>query len=116
MEKINIVSAKDCEVSYYKGSGAGGQARNKVSSACQIKHVASGAIGRCSDSRSQLENKKRAFLRLTETPKFKFWLNKRLYELQHEETMEEAVARQMAPENLVVEMLGDDGKWVEYKE
>lgn len=87
-QKITILTAKDCDISAYCGSGAGGQARNKVHSAIQIIHRESGAIGRCSESRSQLENKKKAFVRMTETPKFKFWLNKKLYEIQQGETME----------------------------
>lgn len=110
--RIRLVSAKDCDVSSYCGSGAGGQARNKVHSAIQIIHRESGAIGRSSESRSQLENKCTAFIRLTKTPKFKLWLNKKLYEIRHQETIEEAVDRQIAGANVRTEMMRD-GKWVE---
>lgn len=114
-QKITLVTAKDCEFSAYCGSGAGGQARNKVASAMMCKHTESGAIGRCSESRSQLENKRMAFRRMAESPKFKFWVNKKLYELDHKETIEETVEKMMAPENLVIEVL-KDGKWVKENE
>lgn len=109
--KIKLVTAKDCEFSTYCGSGAGGQARNKVHSAVMCRHPASGAIGRCSESRSQLENKQMAFRRMAETPKFKVWVNRRLYEIQQGETMEHSVEKMMAPENLLIEVKRD-GKWV----
>ena len=114
-QKIRILSAKDCDVSSYCGSGAGGQARNKVHSAIQICHRESGAIGRCSESRSQLENKKEAFHRMMATPKFKVWLNKKLYEIKNNESMEEAVDKQLAPENIQTE-IKVDGKWTIVKD
>ncbi len=109
--KITLVSAKDCDISYFKGSGNGGQNKQKTSSGCQIIHRESSAIGRCSETRSQFDNKKTAFIRLTETPKFKFWLNKKLYELQNQETIEETVEKMMRSDNLLVEVL-KDGKWI----
>lgn len=112
MEKISICGPKDFDVSYFCGSGPGGQARNKVASGVQIIHRETGAIGRASDSRSQADNKKNAFLRLTQTPKFKFWLTAKLYEIKQQETLEETVARDARPENLKFEIL-QDGKWVE---
>lgn len=110
-KKITLVTAKDCEFTAYCGSGAGGQARNKVHSAMMCKHLVSGAIGRCSESRSQLENKRTAFRRMAETPKFRVWLNRRLYEIQQGETMERTVEKMMAPENLLVEVKNAEGGW-----
>ena len=115
-QKITIATAKDFDVSYSVGSGNGGQAKQKCHSRVTIKHKESGAIAYSSESRSQSDNKKSAFIKLTKTPKFKFWLNKKLYELQNKETIEEAVERQMAPENLIIETLDENGKWIEYKE
>lgn len=111
-EKVSIASAKDFEVSYFCGSGPGGQARNKVASGVQIKHKESGAIGRASDSRSQFDNRCSAFERLAKTPQFKFWAAKVIYELQQHETMEETVEREMQEENLRVEVQDGNGKWV----
>ena len=57
------VTANDCEWSYTKGSGAGGQKRNKTSSAVHCKHIASGATGYSENTRSQRQNKESAFKR-----------------------------------------------------
>jgi len=114
-EKITILTKKDCDISYFIGSGAGGQNRQKNHTGVQIQHRESGATGRCSESRSREQNKKQAFLNLTKTPKFKVWLNKKLYEIQQNETIEETVEKQMKAENLVVEMK-KDGKWIPYEE
>lgn len=110
-ERVNIASPKDFDVSYFCGSGAGGQARNKVASGVQIIHRETGAIGRASDSRSQADNKAAAFRRLLATPKMKFWIAAKIYEVRQNETLEETVGKMMAPENLKVEVL-QDGKWV----
>lgn len=49
----------DSEIEWYatRGSGAGGQARNKTSNAVQMKHIESGVSVRVETSRSQWENR-----------------------------------------------------------
>lgn len=113
MKKISICTAKDFDVSYYCGSGPGGQARNKVASGVQIIHRETGAIGRASDSRSQADNKKNAFARLLATPRMKFFIAAKLYEIQQNETMEETVLREARDENLKFEVKDETGKWTE---
>jgi protein subunit release factor B len=110
-EKINILSAKDLEISYFIGSGAGGQNRQKNATGVQIIHKESGAIGRCSESRSQAQNKKQAFLNLVETPKMKIWLNKKMYEIRNDETLEQFVDNWMDEKNLKIEVKNEEGKW-----
>ena len=112
-ERITIATKKDFDVSYFCGSGAGGQARNKVASGVQIIHRETGAIGRASDSRSQADNKKKAFERLMETPKMKFWLARELYAIQQKETLEETVEKEMVDKNLKYEIKNAEGKWEE---
>lgn len=112
-ERINLANEKDFDVSYFCGSGAGGQARNKVASGVQIIHRETGAIGRASDSRSQAENKQAAFKRLLATPKMKFWLARRLYEVRQGESLEETIKRETGPENLRHEILNAKGQWEE---
>lgn len=90
-QRVSIATAKDFDVSYFCGSGAGGQARNKVASGVQIIHRETGAIGRASDSRSQADNKTAAFKRLLETPRMKFWIASKLYEVKQGERLEETV-------------------------
>ncbi len=112
-ERVSLATAKDFDVSYFCGSGAGGQARNKVASGVQIIHRETGAIGRASDSRSQADNKTAAFKRLLETPKMKFWIARKLYEVKQGEKLEETIARDTAPESLKFEIKDAKGQWEE---
>lgn len=112
-QKITIATRKDFDVSYYCGSGPGGQARNKSATGVQIIHRETGAIGRAHDSRSQEQNRKHAFERLLKTPQMKFWLAKKKYEVQQQESMEETVARETRDENCRFEIQDEKGRWLE---
>ena len=114
-EKVKLVSKRDLDFSYFCGSGAGGQARNKVHSGCQIMHRESGAIGRASDSRSLEKNKHSAFKRLVESPKMKFWMAKKIYEVRQGETLEKMVEDSMKNDNLKFEIKNATGQWEEAK-
>lgn len=110
-ERITILSLRDIEVSYFCGSGKGGQARNKVASGVMMRHAESGAIGRASDSRSQDQNKRAAWERLVKTPQMKFWLAKKVFEIRQGETLEQSVENDMRPENLKIEVRNENGQW-----
>lgn len=112
-ERVTILHPKDLDVSYYCGSGPGGQARNKVASGVQIIHRETGAIGRASDSRSQADNKRNAFLRLLATPKMKFWIAAKVYEVRQRETLEQTIERETQCNNLKFEIKNAEGKWEE---
>ncbi len=53
-----------CEVDTYRASGPGGQKRNKTSSAVRLRHPPTGLLVIAEESRSQHENKAKAFDRL----------------------------------------------------
>lgn len=72
-ELLFSVTAKDCEWSYTKGTGAGGQKRNKTSSAVHCIHKPSGAHGYSEASRSQHDNKRDAFVKMAESNEFRSW-------------------------------------------
>ena len=72
-ELVFSVTAKDCEWSYARGSGKGGQKRNKTSSAVRCVHTESGAVGQSDDTRSQHRNKRIAFRRMAQTKEFTVW-------------------------------------------
>ncbi len=62
--------ARECELDRFRGSGPGGQKRNKTESAVRLRHLATGLVGQASDSRSQSLNRERALRRLRESAAF----------------------------------------------
>jgi len=68
------ITAKDCKFKPYKGSGGGGQRRNKVETAMKCIHEPSGAIGKCEDHATQKPNKRKAFERMANSKEFQVWL------------------------------------------
>ncbi len=54
----------ECEVKRTRGSGPGGQHRNKVETAIVVEHLATGLRGEASERRSQEQNRRQAIFRL----------------------------------------------------
>lgn len=54
----------ECRIEFFKGSGPGGQHRNKVETAVRITHSPTGIVGEASERRSQSENRAAAWNRL----------------------------------------------------
>jgi hypothetical protein len=106
------VTANDCDWSYTRGTGPGGQKRNKTSSKVRCTHRASGAVGESDETRSQHDNKRLAFRKMAETKEFKTWHKietaKRLGNLI---SIEDNVKTAMRESNLRIEGRVD-GKWV----
>jgi protein subunit release factor B len=110
---IFSVTAKDCKFKATKGSGPGGQHRNKTSSAIYCFHEPSGAVGYACDERSQHRNKKIAFGRMARSKKFKDWLRLEVSRVTGErDLIEKKVDVQMKSENLKVEFVDENGRWV----
>lgn len=104
-------SRGDFTVQPFKGSGKGGQKRNKTMSACRISHPASGAVAECQEERSYEQNKKKAFKRLCGSDKFKQWHKIEVARtLGHLANIDEAVNAEM--KHIKIEVF-HDGKWEE---
>jgi hypothetical protein len=109
-KKLFSVTLDDCEIQTFTAGGPGGQHQNTSNTAVRIVHRASGAVGTSRTERSQLQNKKAAFRRMTEHPRFKVWLNREIFRLDGKPSPEEQAEKDMAPENLRVEVKCK-GKW-----
>lgn len=67
MKKRTLVrswSKKDFRIDFFRGSGAGGQHRNKRDTACRITDIETGLSSESQEQRSKEQNKKVAFQKL----------------------------------------------------
>jgi len=102
------VTKKDLEISYFSGSGAGGQHRNKSKNCVRIKHSDSRVVVIGTEQRSRAQNKKTAFKRLVNHVDFKNWLKFTSLKKSHnwkeiEKEINAWVDEQMKEENLKIE-------------
>lgn len=108
------VTASDCEFKYTKGSGAGGQKRNKTSNAVYCIHRPSGAQGYSEATRSQRSNKEDAFAKMAQSKEFKKWHKVEVARRTGEQQkLEEYVQREMKKVKVEVR---DSGKWVDERD
>ena len=100
------LTKKDFNVTYYSGTGAGGQHRNKHQNCVRLKHIETGITTTGADTKSLIQNKKNAFRRLVNNPKFKKWLKIRSSsEYLTQIDIETKVNELMQEENLKIEYL-----------
>jgi len=112
-ELLFSVTKKDLEIQTFRCGGHGGQKVNKTSSGVRIIHKESGAVGESRTERSQYQNKKIAFIRLTKSQKFKLWIQKKVFEVTYDQRkIERKVDEDMKSENLKVEVKHDN-IWIE---
>ena len=103
------VSIHDCEVQTFRAGGPGGQNQNKRDTGVRVIHHPSNARGESREERSQMQNKRTAFIRMVDTKEFKLWIKKATGQ---DAVVEAAVERAMAPHNIKTEVK-QNGKWVE---
>lgn len=114
-ELLFSVTAADCDWDYMRGTGPGGQKRNKTESKVRCTHRASGAVGESDETRFQPQNRKKAFLKMAESNTFKAWHKIETARLMGDKiSIEEKVDRAMSDKNLKLEIKAD-GKWVPVK-
>jgi len=59
------LNKNDLKIEYTRGTGAGGQHKNKTETCCEITHIPTGLKERCQDSRSKSTNYETALKRLS---------------------------------------------------
>ncbi len=62
----NNIRKADLRIDFYRGSGPGGQHRNKRDTACRITHKETGISACAEDCKSQHKNRSKAFRKLAE--------------------------------------------------
>lgn len=85
-QHILSVTIHDCETQTFRAGGKGGQNQNKRDTGVRVIHHPSGARGEARDERSQKQNKRRAFLRMTQTKKFRVWLRRMTGQIQMQDS------------------------------
>ena len=104
-EKLLTLTKKDFRVDTYRGSGPGGQHRNKTDSCVRITHTASGISASCCSHRRQAKNKREAFVKLAKDKQF-------LAHIKAQATgVAQAVDEAMQEHNILTEVWDND-KWI----
>lgn len=111
-ELLFSVTRKDLDITWFSGTGNGGQYRNKHQNCCRIIHRDSGAMGTGQSQRDRNSNLKEALNNLANDNKFKAWIKVKTAEVTGVKTqIEEAVDKAMNKKNIRVEVKEDD-KWI----
>jgi protein subunit release factor B len=110
-ELLFSVTLDDCQVDTFRSGGKGGQNVNKRDTGVRVTHRASGAVGKATDERSQIQNKRLAFKRMTQTSTFQKWV--RMTTGQQGALYVAQVERELWPDRLKVEVKDEDGRWTD---
>lgn len=119
--KLLTLTKDDFEFQPFRGTGNGGQNKNKVETCMRITHRPSNTTTTACVHRTQLENKKLAFEKLCKDKKFLTWLRieslRRNQLIPSQEDLEKIVDDMMKPSNLKIEMYDEKlKKYIEIKE
>ena len=112
-ELLFRVTKADFDETHIRGSGPGGQHRNKTSTGVRLKHRASGAVGEATDSKSQDANRRAAFRRLRDTAEWTRWFRDMVLATQGRPTAAERLRDAMQPENIRTQVLDSKQRWVD---
>jgi protein subunit release factor A len=83
-QKVFTLTKKHFRIDTFRAGGKGGQNQNKRDTGVRITHIETGMSSECREERSQEQNKRKAFRRLAESPKFQKWCRMRASEIIHD--------------------------------
>jgi protein subunit release factor B len=105
MQKLFTITPADLREERYRGSGAGGQNRNKRDTGIRFTHEPSGAVGESEAQRSQVQNRREALRKLSVHPKFTAWARAQAAAIvEGHRSLDEKVDKMMEPSHLRVEV------------
>lgn len=110
-EPLFSVTKKDLEISYFSGSGGGGQHRNKHKNCVRIRHVESGVMTTGQDTKHRDQNLKDAFRKLCNHPMFKNWIRWQANHIEKKKTIDQIVEEQM--QDVKIEYYNSETGWTE---
>lgn len=109
------VTKKDFEVTWFSGSGGGGQHRNKHKNCCRLKHIDTGIIKVGTKHKERSSNQKDALTAMSKDAKFKAYCESKLREIEKGITIEQEIDEMMKPENLLIQCKDENDNWVKYE-
>lgn len=100
-----VITANDCRRDTFRCGGHGGQNVQKRDTGVRFTHAESGAVGECTEHRTQLQNEKVAWRKMASHPKFQLWCKMQLAaKEQGFRDMERKVDSMLMEKNLKVEL------------
>lgn len=112
-ELLFKITRDDFDEFHIRGSGPGGQHRNKTATGVRLVHRDSGAVGVATDDKSQNRNRIEAWKRLRQTPTFIKWFDERCRTAMQQPSLASLVDKAMAEDNIITEVKDDNGRWSE---
>lgn len=100
-ERLLHLTKADFKIDTFRAGGKGGQSQNTTDSGVRITHIESGVSAESREERSQKQNKKVAFVRLTKKPAFLRWVYAQI-----------RIVDAMREENIITQVYIDD-EWIE---
>jgi protein subunit release factor B len=101
---------KDCKIQHFCTGGPGGSNQNKKMMGARVIHEESGAVGECREHRTQKDNTREAFVRMSKTKKYQDWAKVKAAKILGQSSIEDKVNEQMQEHYIKVEIKKDE-KW-----
>lgn len=110
-QKLFSVDIHDCDVQVFRAGGNGGQAQNTTDSGVRVIHRPSGARAECRETRSQTENRRRAFVKMARSPLFQAWISVQAGRVKSDERIREEVDAELADLRKLRIEVGNGKRW-----